>query len=819
MIKRRILLALTVAVAAGSCSTGSTDSAPVPTEPWVAARTLPIEVFWKNTEESIEVVLSADAAASAVYFSTRLNNIDGPDRVAIGINDSPYVSVNKDTVETDGLGEGQDLAGDFKFPNTRDIRFKVPAGALKAGTNTVRFKYGGVITDPNSVYQSSMGYRVLKLNFKDQAGQRLLPESAFRQEDPAQWSTTYGAEQVARGKQLWYKAQLAPNPTSTQKISASCNDCHVDTSDATHDGGGYDLKYFNYSNHAIVSRAQFHQLSQAEGEDIAAYIRSLPTPASKYGRPWNPPYQPGPEINARPVSEWAAGAGIDAVLTDQSKLVPLLFPSGTISDAELSLTSGKKIDLVSLPSFPLLDWNEWLPAVHPKDARRIYSEGQFAASELSKNLTTLKNALGVKGSAESEYFIKYGAENSLNQLNKAEEHDEYEAFFAKEAWDEIDAISHYALAKYRIKEVFGLMQKYDIEGRLPQIFGAGSNTRGWLGANLFVTNAVPISRGDGGRFQITKPFGNYTATAWYHLQAIVNMGDINRQWTGNNTLDGAYILNINSDFLGLSGFAGGAQLYALSLRMMQERASYNVPSLSLQTSYDPHWGQDPTRIFMQSNDAAWRGIAPADKTKMLSAIMKAHYEYLERFPVADFRSAGLTQDFETINGNGNGLTFLSRLRAILMYMHADDPTSTLKNEIARKADLKFPGFGFSSSALGNGGFYVAAYLARRETQGTDPKTGQPIYTYPASTKFAPGATIRIKGFWHTDGKTPTVYKRAWVLVNGVEKLALSLADYPVMSSGDGIQFSIPTAGNYIVNVMVETEQGVISGTRETLEIL
>jgi hypothetical protein len=293
MIKRQLLFAITVAVAAGSCGTGSTDSAPTPTEPWGAARTLPIEVFWKNSEESIEVALSADAAASAVYFSTRLNNIDGPDRVAIGLNDSPYVSVNKATVETDGLGEGQDLAGDFKFPNTRDIRFKVAAGTLKG---------------------------------------------------------------------------------------ASCNDCHVDTSDATHDGGGYDLKYFNYSSHAIVSRAQFHQLSQTEGEDITAYIRSLPTPASKYGRPWNPPYQPGPEIYQRPASEWAAGAGIDAVLTDQSKLVPLLFPSGTISDADISLTSGKKIDLVSLPSFPLLDWNEWLPTVHPKDARRIFVAGQFDRS-------------------------------------------------------------------------------------------------------------------------------------------------------------------------------------------------------------------------------------------------------------------------------------------------------------------------------------------------------------------------------------------------------------------------------------------------------
>ncbi len=37
--------------------------------------------------------------------------------------------------------------------------------------------------------------------------------------------------------------------------------------------------------------------------------------------PWNPPYQPGPGLDSRPAVEWAAGAGIDAVLPDAKSFV------------------------------------------------------------------------------------------------------------------------------------------------------------------------------------------------------------------------------------------------------------------------------------------------------------------------------------------------------------------------------------------------------------------------------------------------------------------------------------------------------------------
>lgn len=798
----------------GSPTSGTTEDTGGAVQP--DSISLPREVFWKNDEDTVSFTLTAEEAASAAFFAVRLNNIDGPDRVAFGFNDGALVPVNKDTVTSDGLGDGQDKDGYFKYPATRDLQYALPPGTLHAGLNTLRFKYNGVIDDPDSLYQFSMGFRVLSFNIETAEGERLLPQSLFTADDPAQWATSFPAEQVARGRELWHSAKLAPNPFSQQKIAATCNDCHVDISDAKRDGGGYDLKYFNYSNHAIVSRAQFHQLTAAEGEDIAAYIRALPTPASKYGRPWNPPYQPGAVIATRPVSEWAAGAGLDAVATDQSAVVAALFPSDSITPEDIALGSGKRIDLSTIPSFPLLDWKEWLPTTHPKDGRRITVEGQFEASQLNKQLTALKAALGTRGTPESEAFIKQSLELSINYMSLADPSPEAKATWEK-VWDEPAALENYSWAKYRVKEIFGLMQAYEIEGRLPQIFGEGAVSRGWLGDTLFKTNAVPISRGDGGRFQLTQPFGSYTGTAWYHLQAIVNMGDQHREWSGNTPVDGAYVLNINSGFLGLSGYAGATQLYALVLRMMQERASYGDGLLKDTTGYHPHWGQDPTRVFLQSNADAWQQVPQETQRRLLRAIMKAHYDHLAQFSAQEFRDAGQTVEFEAINGAGNGPTFLSRLRAILGYMHAVDPDSPLQLEIAAEADAKFPGFGFAKTATGIGAYFVSIALTTKGPQVLDPNTLQWVDTYPPTQKFKVGETIRLKGFLQGDG-TPLKVAKLWYQIDGVEQKVLTDEDYQLVEKGDGLTFTIDKAGEYIVNVLVESSDGVVSGTYEKLTI-
>jgi hypothetical protein len=159
------------------------------------------------------------------------------------------------------------------------------------------------------------------------------------------------------------------------------------------------LKYFNFSNTSIITRSRFHGPTTQQGEQIASYIRSLRVPNP--GRPWNPPYQPGPGLDEKPTSEWAAGAGLAWVLEDDTKELPFLLDVhrrqfGSTADvlkggADTRTLVGQINSDVFRPdgnlnpreipiALELPDWSQWLPRVHPKDAwGSAFARSHFAA--------------------------------------------------------------------------------------------------------------------------------------------------------------------------------------------------------------------------------------------------------------------------------------------------------------------------------------------------------------------------------------------------------------------------------------------------------
>src|SRR6185295_10423817 len=146
-------------------------------------------------------------------------------------------------------------------------------------------------------------------------GTAMVSSSAFVQDDPSTWKPPSAlAADISAGKSLWSSAPL--KTAAGEPILAKCGDCHAQD--------GRDLKYFNYSNNSIRVRSMFHGLTAQQGDQIASYIRSLNTPAPASARPWNPPYQPGPGLDSAPVANWAAGAGLDAVLESNVEMMNYL---------------------------------------------------------------------------------------------------------------------------------------------------------------------------------------------------------------------------------------------------------------------------------------------------------------------------------------------------------------------------------------------------------------------------------------------------------------------------------------------------------------
>ncbi len=384
-------------------------------------------------------------------------------------------------------------------------------GRLKPGKNVIEFRFNGT-------EGISSGYRVLELDLRrgGRNGQSVLQGTRFVWEDPSQWGPPEGyntPEAIAEGQRLWKSRHLLRD-VSGKPLVAACADCHAES--------GFDLKYFNFSNHAIIERAKFHGLSEDEGKKIAAYIRSIDlklppgeTVASCGGRPWDPPYQPGPGLSKRPVECWAAGAGRRWVLDSDHAMLPFLAPSARFR-AELDALQGvpepemlhPEVDLswanvqrywrmdstlvlAEIPvSFELPDIFAWWPQIYPGD---FFPEEVWHSSTYYQNYQTVKQLLAEKGAA---YYIEQqrksrnspkwdeGLARLFNRYNFRlnPKHNDHAELSPPPEWggryptDPRGRIMHIAVARWAFMKMWELQMEYKLEDHYADVYS--DNVRG-----------------------------------------------------------------------------------------------------------------------------------------------------------------------------------------------------------------------------------------------------------------------------------------------------------------------------------------------------
>jgi len=239
---------------------------------------LPIEVLGSESQTvSRTVALPAEQAESVRFLWLQIHGLRYADQASVQFNASAWIPLNNNTVTIAEPGRSfGGIGGGFA---TLVMTLPLLSGAVVADTNIIRFRFNrtdGVVS----------AYRVLALNFLTFEGQKLHPPGAFVEDAPETWTPPLPDEASIRARlALWRGASLvASSLPNSPRIEAHCADCHAED--------GRDLKYFNFSNGSIVARSRFHGLLALEGKQIASYIRSLTLPNP--GRPWNPPYQPGP---------------------------------------------------------------------------------------------------------------------------------------------------------------------------------------------------------------------------------------------------------------------------------------------------------------------------------------------------------------------------------------------------------------------------------------------------------------------------------------------------------------------------------------------
>jgi hypothetical protein len=491
------------------------------TSAWSAA-SMPLEVMGpEGVIETAVVRLPPGRAAGVTGLWCQVHNLSYPNatfpftKASVKVNSGAWVPLVNERVRMPNLERKYGGVGGFY--STLRLTVPVSGKVLKDGPNTVSFRFDR--TDG-----VSSGYRVLRLNFVDASGRLLVPETEFTYDDPASWTAPPGGDAL-HGETLWKTGVLRASPLKgANEIQARCTDCHAQD--------GRDLKYFNYSNKSIRIRSIFHGLSAKDGDDIAAYIRGLNAYRSTFARPWNPPYQPGPGLDQRPIEEWSAGAGIDSVLDSDQELVPYIFPGGKISAAALNPALNHNMREIPQP-MQFLDWNHWLPTVHPKDSWADWDQNAGLTGYWKLRTWLAEGGAAPKASPADlvEHWKVWVRDVVAYRGGKVLQVD------GISGWNRDISRRVYSAAQWSMVKAWELMTEFKLENRGPQIFapqGPGiGEARGWWTDMAFRVSLRFLHMPRDDRAIIDGRYSLFLSDFWYRIQLVL----YGHRWTGGTFID------------------------------------------------------------------------------------------------------------------------------------------------------------------------------------------------------------------------------------------------------------------------------------------
>lgn len=534
---------------------------------------LPIEVFGQNRfgeDDPVTqtVAFNAPSGSSARQFTFRIHGVGFPGKVSVSLNGKPFEQIRNDNSKVTFEQGAKAYGGVGGLWQTMIINLALNSGDGINGQNQVRFRYHGT-------RGRSMGYRILSFNLLNVAGNQLVSQSQFVDDNPANWSAPIpGSAAVSEGRILWETASLIKAP-GQGAIRAKCSMCHTPS--------GSDLKYFNYTNRSIIERSKYHGLSQIEGENIASYIRSADI--VNPGRPWNPPYQPGPGLDDKPGADWAAGAGIDWVLPDE-KVQDYLPGRGT--DLAAHVDSNRRYYEYNKREIPVKiqfpDWNHWLPEDHAVD---LISVDFHNNSNVKKNYDKIRaGLLGQRGMSKDDYVSGTMREEIRDWLGN-------EAFsrFAENGWQGGNSLhgsqSTMGLHLTGVVRLWGLLHEFDIHDLGEQWYGLQGEKRTFPSYRT-VFNTAPHILGTNNPSNGQPAESFYTivdeslpwyrdwdgaSDSWYQMQVILNGGQRNSLRGGHHVVDWKYITYFGNAGAGRTSWGfkydppslTGSPMYALAM--------------------------------------------------------------------------------------------------------------------------------------------------------------------------------------------------------------------------------------------------------------
>ena len=628
---------------------------------------LPVEVLSADGgTESRTVALQAGDAQSVASLWLRIHGVRYPNQASVQVNTSEWIPLNNETAVIAEPGKSfGGIGGGFA---TLSMTLPLSSGTVVSGANTVRFRF-------NQTDGFTSAYRVLAWNFLDGDGKKIIPAENFVQDAAESWTPPLtDSASIQKGRELWQSATLAANSLpNSPKIQAHCADCHAQD--------GRDLKYFNFSNASIIDRSRFHGLSVQQGQQIASYIRSLPFPNP--GRPWNPPYQPGPGLDERPASDWAAGAGLDWVLERDTDALPYLFARGGANSGSAAVNpKGESVSLGELATFitpeifrpdgnlnaheipialQLPDWSQWLPRVHPKDAwGAAFSQSEFAAFYESD--TAAKGRTGARSRLTLRALLTASSkEQDVRAVIPAfAEWSQARRSFLKRAaektpWSGELTEKVYSTQLWQLVKTWELSQEFGLEGRARDVYGPAADSRSWLNTIPADTAPSAVNIPDGAAGVGGSALTNeYLSASWYELQILLNSG--NHQHRNRGPVDWVYVIGRFHDLYSQTHQPEAARLLVAVIKAWQSSDPRIGPD-NFNQGWRPDQNVDP-RILISSAWTPFFKPLPAETRQALAAALltawmdkNLQYPIEKHLPMGQHANAyALPREYTDISG-------------------------------------------------------------------------------------------------------------------------------------------------------------------------
>jgi hypothetical protein len=649
---RRLAANLAVGVLAASVASAAAAGTAV---------TLPIEVVGENgTTSSVVVDVPGRRAREVRSLWMQIHGLSYADMVSVQVNQSAWISLNNDSVAVAEPGRSYGgIGGGF---STLKMTLALPPEVVVEGANTIRFRF-------NRTDGVASGFRVVAFNLLTGDSRDVLERDAFRQDDPGTWPIPLPDPASLRaGQELWNSAQLkASTLLNASQIRARCSDCHA------HDGR--DLKYFGFSNASIVARSRFHGLSELQGQQIASYIRALPVPSP--GRPWNPPYQPGPGLDAQPAGHWAAGAGLSWTLDSDSATLPFIFaPDGDLAARSTPGRAATPPDWNALVplirrdafrpdgnlnpreipiSLQLPDWNHWLPRVHPLDGwGPVFEKSEFfelygataGPSSAGAHVASGRSKQSLRAmlaSPDLPALIASGRivavfdkwTNARRALLKSYVEGK------RVNWSPDLALKAYSTQLWQLVKTWEMTQEFGLEGRGRELFGATGESRTWFNTIPAATApaAVNIPAGPSGMggSALTNEYFN---ACWYELQVLVNSG--NHRHRDRLPVDWIYVVGGFQDLHAESRRPEPARLLVALIKAMQSTDPRIGPE-DIAQGWRPNQNVDPTIMVNAGWAPMFQPLSGDARRAITESLLGAWLEKTMQYPVGQYFRVGLSE--------------------------------------------------------------------------------------------------------------------------------------------------------------------------------